>query len=314
VHTNYLHYSWSFGDGSHSTNHDPWHYYTAPGTYYVCLTVTDSNATGTCSDTWCDSVTIVAPHTPVCNAEFHYYHLTPNPDSLHFYPVVTTAQHYSWSFGDGTVSTDLYPWHNFAPGSYYVCLTVTDSNATGTCSDTWCDSVTIVAPHAPLCNAEFTFYTITNPVSYHFIPSINNYQTYLWDFGDGIQSTNHDPWHTYTNLGNYIVCLTVTDSNSIGTCTDTWCDTVSVSHHFVSNVNLFANPASNIITVNIQNIIPPALFMISDLQGREVYLNNAAVNGPFVLSLNGNTSGIYFYTLIDADSNKYSGKVIVIHN
>jgi hypothetical protein len=103
--------------------------------------------------------------------------------------------------------------------------------------------------------------------------------------------------------------LTVTDSNSLGTCTDTWCDTVSVSHHFVNNVNLYANPASNIISVNIQHIIPPAVLMISDFQGKVIYLNNEAVNGSLSISLNGNASGIYYYRLSDSDSN-----VIMLHN
>lgn len=38
--------------------------------------------------------------------------------------------------------------------------------------------------------------------------SSNEPMTFLWDFGDGITSTEVNPTHQYTNVGNYIVTLT----------------------------------------------------------------------------------------------------------
>lgn len=35
--------------------------------------------------------------------------------------------------------------------------------------------------------------------------------TYFWEFGDGINSTDQNPTHTYDAIGNYTVSLTVTD-------------------------------------------------------------------------------------------------------
>ncbi|MEO8151242.1 MAG: PKD domain-containing protein, partial [Bacteroidia bacterium] len=125
---------WSFGDGNTSTDHIPWHYYAAPGTYYVCLTIVDSAGT-TCD--WCDSVH-VGYIPPPCNAEFAHYSIS-NPDSLHFYPTGSAATSWYWSFGDGTTSNDQYPWHYYSTsGTYYVCLIIVDSAGT-TCD--WCDSV-----------------------------------------------------------------------------------------------------------------------------------------------------------------------------
>lgn len=40
----------------------------------------------------------------------------------------------------------------------------------------------------------------------------NDTMTYLWDFGDGTQSVDKNPDHTYVNSGNYTALLTVTDS------------------------------------------------------------------------------------------------------
>lgn len=52
-----LHYDWNWGDGGTSTGSSPTHYYSAPGNYAICLTVTD--AVG-CVATYCDSSTYIS--------------------------------------------------------------------------------------------------------------------------------------------------------------------------------------------------------------------------------------------------------------
>ena len=114
--TTATHYYWTFGDGTTSTSHDPWHFYLHPGVYFTCLTIVDS-AGVTCH--WCDSIHVGNPPPPVCNAHFNHYS-THNPDSVHFYPTGTAATHYYWTFGDGTTSTSRDPWHFYLhPGVYF---------------------------------------------------------------------------------------------------------------------------------------------------------------------------------------------------
>jgi len=61
-------YSWDFGDGGTATGRDTTYTYALPGTYNVCLTVTntDTNNVVICTATWCDSVRVdtnhVTPH------------------------------------------------------------------------------------------------------------------------------------------------------------------------------------------------------------------------------------------------------------
>ncbi|PCJ23989.1 MAG: hypothetical protein COA97_10655 [Flavobacteriales bacterium] len=51
---------------------------------------------------------------------------------------------YLWGFGDGTTSTQPYPQHTYSsPGTYNLCLTVTDVN---NCSNYFCDTITITSP------------------------------------------------------------------------------------------------------------------------------------------------------------------------
>lgn len=133
-------YSWSFGDGSYSGKKNPSHQYALNGTYTVCLTISDSS--NQCYDQYCQQVVVTnSIGGNNCQASFVY------DDScyFHFYntSLVDSSQvFYSWSFGDGSYSTQANPVHSYAAnGSYTVCLTVWDSLQS--CSSTICDSVLV---------------------------------------------------------------------------------------------------------------------------------------------------------------------------
>ena len=61
--------------------------------------------------------------------------------------------------------------------------------------------------------------------------------TYAWDFGDEGTSSDPFPTWTYNTDGPYTICLTVSDT--LGTCSDTYCASVSVDS--LGNVGGFMN-------------------------------------------------------------------------
>ena len=68
---------------------------------------------------------------------------TANPLLWYAYPAIigTAPFSYLWDFGDGNTSTLAAPTHTYAtPGSYLICLTITDANG---CIDTSCVSTSI---------------------------------------------------------------------------------------------------------------------------------------------------------------------------
>jgi hypothetical protein len=72
--------------------------------------------------------------------------------------------------------------------------------------------------------------------------------SYLWDFGDGTSDTGQFPTHVYTQAGTYALCVTVIavgqNANMVSTCTDTYCDTLTVDSTGVisyKNVNVVLN-------------------------------------------------------------------------
>lgn len=65
------------------------------------------------------------------------------------------------------------------------------------------------------------------PLTVHFTDrSWGNPLSILWDFGDGVTSSEQNPQHTYADPGNYTVSLMVSDSDSTDTKTVVDCITV----------------------------------------------------------------------------------------
>jgi len=336
------HYYWSFGDGDTSTAQYPWHFYATTGTYFVCLTVSDSTASGTCHTDWCDSVHVAAPPPPVCNAQFGYYNSSHNLDSIHFYlsSAPSAGSQFYWTFGDGGTSTNQDPWHLYATtGTYYVCLTVSDSTASGSCTSTWCDSIQILPPPPPpSCDAHFAHYSGSNQDSVHFYPTGNNAAGthYLWMFGDGTYSTNQYPWHFYSYSGTFTVCLNVTDSNASGQCHETWCDTLFAPQPMprpyidpsVYYIPVNENDASRLssqqpapvvnvymkdyITISLQNLVKPVNVRFFDSVGRQIYQVDGVVDGTYNLSNISIRQGLYYYDVNDDSQTISKGKLIIV--
>lgn len=197
-------YLWNFGDGSTSTSASPNHLYFSQGTYVVCMTASNS----------CRSVTI-CDTIHACPVPTSGFNASVNGSTVVFTNTSTNGSTYHWDFGDGGTANTQGALHTYAAsGTYLVCLTTTN-----TCTSvSFCDSVTIcLAP-----NPSFTFSTAGLACS--FTSNATGGVSYLWDFGDGNTSTATNPSHSYTSVGDYVVCLSVSSSCS----TETVCDTVSV--------------------------------------------------------------------------------------
>lgn len=201
-------YYWSFGDGTSSTSFDPHHSYTNYGQYQVCLHVLDNLGNTLCD--FCDYITVDSSNTSGCQA---YFQTTVTGGTVHFTNYSSGNNlTYHWNMGDGTASNLFDPTHTYTPGTYTICLTVSNSNG---CSDTYCQTI-VITNTGNGCSASFTAYPdSTNNLHYWFhntSANVANGSTYYWDFGDGTTSVQTNPDHTYSNFGQYHVCLYIVDS------------------------------------------------------------------------------------------------------
>jgi PKD repeat protein len=111
---------------------------------------------------------------------------------------------YSWTFGDGGVSTEQNPTYIYnSYGNYLATLAVSDSRPISASTThpisvfvVNCPSTTGLIAGLPVSHEG------TSPFTVHFSvdglgPSSNGPFRFQWDFGDGGQSTEQAPTHTY---------------------------------------------------------------------------------------------------------------------
>lgn len=102
-----------------------------------------------------------------------------------------------------------------------------------------------VDPPPPGCMAMFeAFPDFTDPYTFEFVnKSTGDYQYWLWEFGDGTSSTETDPVHTYTTPGEYVVCLSISDST--GSCNDIFCMPILVPYEpCIADFSYESNPVN----------------------------------------------------------------------
>ncbi|HUV29682.1 MAG TPA: PKD domain-containing protein [Acidobacteriota bacterium] len=199
-------WAWTFGDGGSSTEQNPSHTYTAPGTYDVTLTVT--NICGDDTEKKTEYITVLPEPTADFKAD-------PTegcaPLAVKFTDLSQHAESWSWQFGDGTTSTDRHPTHTYNDaGVYDVTLKV--SNACGDDTETKTKYITVFGgPTADFSgDPRSGLVPLTVDFKDHSTSELK-INTWSWDFGDGGTSDVQDPSHTYTAAGRYTVTLTVSD-------------------------------------------------------------------------------------------------------
>jgi PKD repeat protein len=215
-------YDWVYGDGNSAPNAGatPSHTYVSPGNYTATLTVTDNEgATGASSA----SVDIQA--APVADAGGPYTATSGVPvsfDGSGSTDADGTITRYDWNAGDGTslANAGPTPSHTYVTttGSpFTVTLTVTDSDGltdqdTTTTTVSGANQLPVADPGGPYITETGQTTTFDGTNSSDPDGTIAQYD---WDFGDGNTAPNGGsaPTHTYADLGQYTVTLTVTDND-----------------------------------------------------------------------------------------------------
>ena len=199
--------SWNFGDGSLVTSglsviH---HTYAASGLYDVCLTVFSRDSS--CNNTWCQTLAVAPPG--------------PCPDTSLITLITSCGSVYNPVCGCNGVT-----YNNPCEAFYHHGVT------------SWTPGACQVPPS--LCQANYFYWLDTTGYTAYFefsggansggYTSPGNISL-LWNFGDGTTDTGQFPIHIYsdTSVHAWQVCLTVTDS--VDSCTGTFCDSVRVGHY-----------------------------------------------------------------------------------
>lgn len=216
---------WSFGyGGASSTEFDSiWFFYPENGWFPISVTLNTSY----CDTTYEDTV-FIARHAPSfdyiksCLGDTTYFFGTADTiellDSVYF----PTTLYWDLELGLGTLSEGAYDTASvyYDPGDYIIRFMT--ENQLG-CYDTISDTI-------PIGSIELGF-TYNDPhcenLSFVNITDTNNiqYDSLLWNLGDGITSQAYNPNHTYSDPNTYLVELIVYYGNG---CSDTVSESILV--------------------------------------------------------------------------------------
>ena len=127
----------------------------------------------------------------------------------------TNIVEWNWEFGDGTISQEQNPIHEYLrPGGYEVVLTIqTDDGCTAVTSRyLFIRDEDII--NGPQCQAMFVFeQDETELTTFYFQNvSIGAFESLEWNFGDGNTSSELNPTHTYQTPGAYMVTLSISSA------------------------------------------------------------------------------------------------------
>ena len=156
---------------------------------------------------------------------------------------------WAWTFAGGTppTSNQQNPAVVFSsPGPHQVTLLIT-----GTSGNTNAHAETITTDPLPISNYTYT----VDDLTMYFTNTSQNATSYYWDFGDGFDSFEQDPVHTYSVAGTYLVTLTAT--SHCGSVTRTYTVTTAPAAMFSAEptsgcatlqVNMVNESSSNAVT------------------------------------------------------------------
>jgi len=217
-------YSWTPATGLNTSSAASVAASPAATTTYV-VTGTDING---CSNS--DTVIVTVNPLPIVN-------LSPQnatgcaPVCVNLTNTSSSSGNCSWSFGDGSSSSNCAPSHCYLfQGSYNPVLTLTDSNG---CVGTGTANVTVY----PIPDADFSFgpqpaTIFESTINFYDLSSGAFITNWNWTFGDpqNSSSTVQNPAFNYYDAGTYAATLVVTSNFG---CTDSVTKTVVIGEDFM---------------------------------------------------------------------------------
>lgn len=158
------------------------------------------------------------------------------------------------------------------------------------------------------------------PMSIGLIDASEGAADYLWDFGDGNNSRDQNPSHTYTRDGVFAVTLTV--KNACGSKSVTKY-TIKMFQQFlgikdnISNtgIKLYPNPTSSQLTYEVSGLREGQYRIeLRDVQGRNIYSDKVETQNGAIkkqMDVTQYSKGTYRIVLIDSQNKKIERAIVI---
>jgi PKD repeat protein len=145
-----------------------------------------------------------------------------------------------------------------------------------------------------------------------FAVTTENFDSLVWDFGDGTNSTETNPIHTYAASGSYTVTLTVikcgkSNSQSKTIEIDTTLNTAIFT--LENNFTIYPNPTSNLLNITLNRNFKNIKVVLCDTKGFAVSTKEVQDLSDLSIDISTFSSGTYLLK-ITADQNIFTSKIL----
>ena len=146
-----------------------------------------------------------------------------------------------------------------------------------------------------------------------------NIVSYLWDFGDGTISTDAYPLHTFSGVGTYNICVTVTDDNG---CSADYCEVISITQKAatsftfkvvgpvsieeignVEEINIYPNPTKEDVLIDLGEEHDEIFIYLYDYTGKLLRVIEQSSKRKIEVSMANVVRGYYTLNIIADDKN-----------
>ncbi|MGZ2369973.1 PKD domain-containing protein [Ancylomarina sp. YFZ004] len=200
---------WTFEGGTTSELQNPIHQFSEAKDYKISLVVTNSEG---CTEL----IEKMIPMNPLPEMDFTHESIAAIHIPVEFKNNSLNAISYSWDFGDGNTSTNFAPKHTYTNKGFYT-IELTAKSKDG-CFNTLTSEIEVIGkPEARFSKTADG----CGPLSIEFTNlSTGKFMNYLWDFGNGTQSTEAKPNPVIYEQGvlsdtTYFVSLTLENKAGI---------------------------------------------------------------------------------------------------
>lgn len=168
-----------------------------------------------------------------------------------------------------------------------------------------------VSTFNPCCSVYADFDAASTGFDWTFTNTSTGADTYLWNFGDGNESEEASPVHTYATNGTYTVCLT-----AFGDCGEpTYCADIAITvgiaeQERAADVAVFPSPAQSAFTVRSNAGQFKAIELV-DAGGRVVAKHTMPVTSLARIPVDGLAVGIYTVRTTFTDGGRASSRIVI---
>jgi len=158
-----------------------------------------------------------------------------------------------------------------------------------------------------------TFNSSNTNETFTFTNTSQNAISYAWDFGDSNTSTDENPIHSYTAIGDFTVTLTITNCEKTDVITkDITVNALGIDDEsLITNFTIIKNPATNFLEIESSKFTSETYTLeVYSVIGQKIIKTHSTYTFNQKININSLQAGIYFVQILNNNTPVFTRKFL----